>query len=163
MNKPLKGYGLELGAGFMAALGLLLFSQNGLVEDMLAQAYVDLTLSLRSAQQWLQADLPHLLLAQPLSRWIGCLLVLLAVPFVIHRVRYRFRLSEHWEPTACPKCSARLHRIHRSLFDRILSHTLLPGARRYECANPACSWSGLRRSRHADQEHTAWSEAANIQ
>jgi hypothetical protein len=161
--KPFKEYRLEFGAGILAALGFLLLSQHGMVEGMLAQAYFRLTHSLQAAWQWLQADLPRLLLDQPVSTLIGWLLVLLATPFVIYRVRYRFRLSERWEPTVCPKCSARLHRIHRTRLDRLLSHTLLPGARRYECANPACSWNGLRRNRHPDRAHGALSEAADIQ
>ena len=158
MKKQMREYRLEFSAGIMAAFGLVLVSQRGTVETFLQQGYYYLLTSLQLTQQWLQQDLPRLVLDQPYSRLIGWLLVLLAIPFVIYRVRYRFRLSDRWEAAVCPKCSARLHRVHRTLFDRLLSHTLLPGARRYECANLACSWSGLRRSRHTDHSSFALSE-----
>jgi hypothetical protein len=163
MMKPFKEYRLEIGAGILAALGILLLSQHGMVEAMFTQAYFRLTDFLQRAQEWLRADLPRLLLDQPVSALIGWLLVLLAIPFVIYRVRYRFQVSERWEPMVCPKCSSRLHRIHRKPFDRLLARTLLPGARRYECANLACPWSGLRRSRHPDPAQAALSETADFQ
>lgn len=151
VKKYFKEYRLEFTVGVIAILGLLLIGLRGQVETMLRQGYLQLVSSWQAINQWLKVDLPRFLLDQPLSTLIGWLLVLLAIPLVIYRLRYRFSVSEHWKATDCPKCGGELLRVHRNLFDRLLSRLFLPTARRYHCANPDCSWSGLRRSRRADQ------------
>lgn len=70
------------------------------------------------------------------------LIILLGV--VVAAVRWYFSHSERWMVAQCPKCGGYLHRIHRSLFDRLLSATLLPYAHRFECNNEDCDWTGLR-------------------
>jgi hypothetical protein len=75
---------------------------------------------------------------------IGFLIVLLALAFIFWRVRYRFMNSKRWLDTACPRCQAKLVRIHRTRLDRWLGLSLLPHSRRYSCSNPQCGWNGLR-------------------
>jgi uncharacterized protein with PIN domain len=70
------------------------------------------------------------------------------IAFVIWRIRYRFFNSDQFKATVCPVCGNEIHRVHRTVIDRILSKTLLPHARRYRCINQECNWSGLRRRRH---------------
>ncbi len=72
-------------------------------------------------------------------------LVFFMAIFLTWRIRYRFTHSERMGAEVCPRCGDRLQRIHRSWFDRLLSATLLPSARRYQCINKSCAWQGLRR------------------
>ncbi|MFM8319723.1 MAG: hypothetical protein ACKOC5_02325, partial [Chloroflexota bacterium] len=84
----------------------------------------------------------------------GAALALFSLIFVIGRVRYHFQTAERWSSTFCPRCGAELYRVHRSSFDRLLSHTLLPSARRYACSSRDCSWSGLRRHHFHSHSHS---------
>lgn len=151
MNKLFKEYRLEFFIGLIAALGFILIVLRGQVETLLGQAYLLLARSWQAISQWFRVDLPRFLLDQPLSTLVGWLLILLAIPLMVHRLRYHFSASERWKATVCPRCGGELLRIHRTPLDRFLSRFFLPMARRYHCANPDCSWSGLRRSRRADQ------------
>jgi hypothetical protein len=74
-----------------------------------------------------------------------------AIIWLVRRIRYRFRHSLHFAATACPDCESPIRRTHRSMFDRLLSKTFLPEARRYSCSNPQCGWSGLRHHRYRPQ------------
>ena len=84
---------------------------------------------------------------------LGWLLVLGGLVFVFWRGRHHFYRSAYWKAVDCPKCGSGLHRIHRTTWDRFLSRTLLLGARRYQCKNPECGWSGLRDRREEDRRH----------
>ena len=85
---------------------------------------------------------------------IGLVLVISALIVITQRIRFRYAKSTQWDATSCPKCGSELHRVHRSLFDRILGKTFMPGARRYRCANHNCGWTGLRHRRaHSHSSH----------
>lgn len=85
--------------------------------------------------------------------WVILLIIfttLSAVLVLIWVIRWQFLNAKTWSPSECPKCGSELHRIHRTSFDRLLSQTLLPEARRYRCENPYCHWDGLRRHRREE-------------
>jgi Ca2+/Na+ antiporter len=159
VKKILREYRLEITGLIIALLGIFLVSQRGKVESFLRENYFQLSQYLSSLNQTVQADLQRSLQRLSFSEMVGWLLVLLAVPFVIYRLRYRFSQSEHWRATVCPRCGSEMHRIHRRLIDRLLSRTLMPHARRYQCTNAACHWSGLRRRRDLDQAPSTFQEA----
>lgn len=77
------------------------------------------------------------------SNVLGFILVFSALAAVLWRLRSRFLNSDQWNASACPKCGSSLHRIHRSGFDRFLSRSILPDARRYLCSDRECGWEGL--------------------
>ena len=161
MKKFLREYRLEITASVIAVLGIFLVSQRGRIETFLKVTYSRSVQYLGGLNQTLQTDVQRSLQSLSLSELIGWLLVLLAVPFVIYRIRHRFTESEHWRASECPKCGGELHRIHRHFFDRLLSRTLMPHAHRYKCTNQDCGWSGLRRSRHQDQPAHPLKEATD--
>ncbi len=81
----------------------------------------------------------------------GAIIAILALGFLIWRVRVRFLASSRWYARACPKCGKTIVRVHRNWQDRLLSATVLPHARRYHCND--CGWSGLRhRGEHSIRE-----------
>jgi hypothetical protein len=88
----------------------------------------------------------------------GAALALLGILFIALRARYRYLTSQRWLSPYCPRCKSELHRVRRSSFDRFLSRTFLPHARRYLCKNTECRWTGLkyvdhgRRSRHVEAD-----------
>ena len=154
---------LEFIAVITALVGIILVSLRGRAEILLKQGYYHLLNDLNLLNDALRTDLPRHLRAIPLSIVIGWLLVLLAVSFVIYRVRHRFTTSNRWQATECPRCGSGLQRIRRNSIDRFLSRTLLPSARRYRCENAACRWSGLRRKRpHQDQLQLPLREVTNF-
>jgi len=82
---------------------------------------------------------------------VGWILIIGAVAFVVARIRYRYRKNPENKATVCPNCGDRIYRVHRSQFDRLLGKTLLPNSHRYQCTNPDCGWSGLRRPNHRSE------------
>ena len=82
------------------------------------------------------------------SNALGIFLVFAAITAVLWRFRSRFLNSDNWNASSCPKCGSSLHRIHRTGFDRILSRSILPDARRYLCSSRECGWEGLLRQIH---------------
>ena len=154
---------LEFIAVVAALAGIILISLRGRAEILLKQGYYLLVNGLIVLNHALRTDLPRYIQALPLSIVIGWLLVLLAVSFAIYRVRYRFTVSERWQASECPRCGGGLQRTRRNSIDRFLSHTLLPSARRYQCENADCRWSGLRRKRHhPDQLQLPLREVTNF-
>lgn len=154
---------LEFIAIVAALAGIILISLRGRAETLLEQGYDLLVNGLTVLNHALRTDLPRYIQDLPLSIVIGWLLVLLAISFAIYRVRYRFTVSERWQATECPRCGGGLQRTRRNSIDRFLSHTLLPSARRYQCENAGCRWSGLRRKRpHQDQLQLPLRELTNF-
>ena len=73
---------------------------------------------------------------------LGAFVVLVAIAFLLWRIRVRFLKSPRWLARSCPKCGGKIERIHRSGRDRVLALIFLPHSRRYSCPN--CHWTGLR-------------------
>ncbi len=82
----------------------------------------------------------------------GLTLVCGGVVFIAWRGRVRFLSSSYWRATVCPRCGSPIHRVHRSLLDRVVSKVFLPHARRYRCEQAECGWTGLRHSRRYGRE-----------
>jgi hypothetical protein len=148
VKKLFAEYRLELIAGMAALVGVILIGLRDRVVNLLKQGYDQLVDILDMLNHALRSDLPRYLQALSIFTVIGWLLVLLAVVFVVYRVRYRFTYSDRWRASECPRCGGRLQRIHRNFIDRLLARTLMPEARRYQCEDDNCRWSGLRRRRH---------------
>lgn len=84
--------------------------------------------------------------------FIGLALGVLAVVFIFWRVRLRLSRSRRLRSDACPACGSKLHRVHRTPIDRILTFAFYPAGRRYICSEPSCGWSGiLHRGHHQRQ------------
>jgi hypothetical protein len=81
---------------------------------------------------------------------IGLGLIAAASVFIAWRIRVRFLNSAYWRVTVCPRCGGVIHRIHRSMPDKVVSKIFLPHAGRYRCEQ--CSWSGLRHGRRHERE-----------
>ena len=160
MKNLIEEYRLEFVGAITALVGIFLVSQHGRLEILLKQGYSQLVNDLNILNQVLRTDLPRYLRALPVSTVIGWFLVILAIPFVIYRIRYRFSTSEQWQAVECPICGSGLRRTHRNFLDRFLSHTLMPSARRYRCKNADCRWNGLRRRRLQDLQQTPLQETA---
>jgi len=77
-----------------------------------------------------------------LSDLVGVILIVTAVVAVLWRVRWRLTHEERFAADACPVCGSELHRIHRTHLDQIVN-VFVP-ARRHQCKNRDCNWSGLR-------------------
>jgi hypothetical protein len=82
------------------------------------------------------------------TAWLGLALITGGLLLLAYRMRVRFLRSAVWAATDCPRCGGHLHMAHRHWYERVLSKTLLPHARRYRCGNKDCRWTGLRRVRH---------------
>ena len=80
--------------------------------------------------------------------WLGLILIAGGLLLLGYLLRVRFLRSAYWRSTTCPRCGERLHMIHRRWYDRLLSKTVLPHARRYRCDNATCRWTGLRHIAH---------------
>jgi hypothetical protein len=66
---------------------------------------------------------------------------------VRHGLRRWIRASERWDNLACPRCRRRLHRVHRAKVTKALCWVLGMPLSKFRCRNPACGWTGMRRTR----------------
>jgi predicted RNA-binding Zn-ribbon protein involved in translation (DUF1610 family) len=83
---------------------------------------------------------------------LGVAIIVGASFLLYNRARYRYRTNPNNTATVCPRCGSQIKRIHRSSFDRLLSKTFKPNARRYSCVNSACGWDGLRVKRYRPEQ-----------
>lgn len=79
---------------------------------------------------------------------VGMTMGVLALGFIFWRVRLRLSRSQRLRSDACPACGSRLHRVHRTPLDRILTYIFYPAGRRYMCSDPKCGWSGILHRGH---------------
>ena len=77
-----------------------------------------------------------------LSDLVGLTLIVAALIAVLWRIRWRLTHDQRFTSDTCPVCGSELHRIHRTRLDRIVN--VFAPARRHQCKNPECDWSGLR-------------------
>ena len=152
MRRILREYWLEFVALVVAATGVFLVVKEFSIREVLRSVYYNAISLLGSWTQNSSTTAQNYLAHFSPSDLLGGVLVLAGLAFVIWRGRYHFYRSEFWKAVNCPKCGSVLHRIHRSSWDRFLSRILLRGARRYQCKNPECGWSGLRQKREEDRQ-----------
>ena len=77
-----------------------------------------------------------------LSDLVGLALIVASLVAVLWRVRWRLTHDQRFSSDTCPVCGSELHRIHRTRLDRIVN--VFAPARRHQCKNDECGWSGLR-------------------
>jgi hypothetical protein len=90
---------------------------------------------------------------------IGLVLIVLTGALLAWWLRIRFVRSSFWRVSACPKCGGPLHRVHRSRLDKVVGAIFLLPARRYQCADRQCGWTGLRHSRRHTEQFIAGERA----
>jgi hypothetical protein len=149
LKRIIAEYKIELGALFMGLLGVFLILERVELWKLLEK----LVQTIKTLINWIGETIVGLLTNLSLSDLFGMLVIILAILFLVWRIRVRFEKSSHWMADVCPRCGSNLHRVHRTSFDRFLSRSLLPDARRYRCENRECSWEGLRRRRISDHHH----------
>ena len=152
MKRILKEYAIELIAGGIILCGISLVVVGHEIRATLLAALTDLLKGILSVLDRFLSSIGSRATTLSASEALGILLALLAVAFIIWRIRYRFHTGKRWAIEACPKCSGSIMRVHRKWFDRVLGATFLPEARRYRCTDPHCGWTGLLR-RHISHHH----------
>jgi hypothetical protein len=153
VRRIFREYWVEFLALVIAATGVFLVVKEFSIREVLRLVYHTVIAYLGSWAQSVSTSANNTIAQFSTSDLLGGVLVLAGLAFVIWRGRYHFYRSEYWKAVNCPKCGSKLHRIHRNSWDRFLSRTLLLGARRYQCENPECGWSGLRERRDEDRRH----------
>jgi len=150
VKRILKEYRIEITIVLLVILGVFLLFERMNLRGVLGDGFKTVQAALDKSILLLQTGVKFYILSLSLSDFIGWILLLCAVALSIWWVRYRFQNSKTLQANKCPKCGGKLHRIHRKYFDRFLSRTFLPHARRYQCANANCRWTGLR---HPSRRH----------
>jgi Zn-finger nucleic acid-binding protein len=157
MKRFFKEYAIELIAGGFILLGLLLLVARFEFRASFMNVLTGLFSGILSVLNRILSKISSRAAVLTASDALGILLILLAVGFIIWRVRHRFITDRRWEIDTCPQCSGPIMRVHRNWLDRVLGVTFLPEARRYRCMDPQCGWSGLLRRhirhhrRHSEQ------------
>jgi len=148
MRKLLKEYRIEIAVVLLILLGIFLLVERMELQSLIANGLQVLQTSLKKLLLLIKIGLEFYISNLSLSDFVGWVLLVLAIGLAIWMVRFRFKHSPTFQASSCPKCGSALHRVHRKYFDRFLSRTLFPHARRYRCANSECHWTGLRHPRH---------------
>ena len=151
MRRIFREYWLEFVALGVAGTGVFLVVKEFSIREALRLTYHNAIALLGNWAQRASTTAQNYLTHFSPSDLLGGVLVLAGLVFVIWRGQYHFYRSAYWKAVDCPKCGSELHRIHRTSRDRFLSRTLLRGARRYQCKNSECGWSGLRQKREEDR------------
>jgi hypothetical protein len=154
MIRFIKKYMVELIAGVVAIFGVFLMVERLEIRVILLTTLTRVLNGILSALESILLRAKHRATVLTPSDALGFLLIVLAVGFIIWRIRFRFHTDSRWGITSCPKCSSPLKRVHRSRLDRALGAIILPEARRYRCVSSQCYWSGLlRRDIHHPHHH----------
>jgi hypothetical protein len=163
MKRLIKEYTIELIAGGLILLGIFLMVEHFEIRATFLAFITGLFNGILSLLKRILSGVNGRARVLTASDALGILLILLAVGFIIWRIRYRFHTEKRWETDACPQCSGPIMRVHRNWRDRVLGATFLPGARRYRCMDPQCGWSGLlrRHVRHQRRHSKKVSETEN--
>ena len=148
MKKSFKEYKVEILIVLLVLLGIFLLVERIELQSLTANGIEVLQTTLKRLDILLKTGVKFYILSLSPSDFIGWVLLILAIVIVVWLIRHRFTNSTTIQAAACPRCGSPLHRVHRKYFDRLLSQTFLPHARRYRCANSSCRWTGLRRPRH---------------
>jgi hypothetical protein len=151
VRKILREYRAEIAIVLLILMGIFLLVERMELQSMITKGFLVLQSSLKNLLALIKIGVQFYIFSLSLSDLIGWILLILGIAIAIWMVRYRFTHSPTLLASGCPKCGSELHRVHRKYFDRFLSRTLLPHARRYRCANPDCRWTGLRHPRHRHQ------------
>ena len=152
MRKFLKNYWVEI--IILLAVLFALFMMVGNF-DLVKSASRGLSLAVKQVNRSLVTAINQLIdkiLSFSLIELMGVAIIIGAGFLLYNRARYRYRTNPDNSATACPRCGSQIKRIHRSSFDRLLSKTLKPSARRYSCVNPACGWNCLRVQRYRPEK-----------
>jgi hypothetical protein len=145
MKRFLKEYTTELIAGVLILCGIFLMVERFEIRATFLTILTGLFDGIWSILKGIPSSVSGRMTVLTTTDALGFLLILLAVGFIIWRIRHRFNTDKRWEIDACPKCSGPIMRVHRNWRDRVLGVTFLPDARRYRCMDPQCGWSGLLR------------------
>lgn len=157
MKRLIREYKIEWIAALLVLVGLLMVADLAIRDTMLtalSKAGKTLMRFAGRVPEWVDG----LAAAMSPGDFFGGMLIVVAVGFIIWRIRYRFQNDHRWSIDFCPKCSSPIMRVHRTLWDRMLGATFFPEARRYCCVNSQCNWSGLLRRhvhRHRSRSETA--------
>jgi len=155
MKRFLKEYTIELIAGGVILFGAFLVVENFKIRSTLLAALTRLFSGILPSLNSILSRISSRAAVLTVSDFLGILMILLAVEFIVWRIRYRFRTNKRLQTDACPKCSGPIRRIHRRWWDRVLGATLLPEARRYSCMDPNCGWRGLMRRHVHHHRHSS--------
>jgi hypothetical protein len=153
MKRFLKEYTIEIIAAGIVLFGVFLMFERFQIRNTLITVVTTMVNAvffvLRETLAWIN----NRVAALTASDALGILLILLAVGFIVWRIRYRFLRDKRWETDLCPKCSSPIMRVHRNWRDRLLGVIFLPDARRYRCVSPQCGWSGLLKRHISHRRH----------
>lgn len=144
MRKFLREFRSDMAAVLAAVLGIFFLTDQFELRETISKGLRALS---GNIGVWLMNGLNRLLSylgGITIFDLLGWLLIVGSVGFLIWRIRTRFSSASRWRSKICPRCGSSLMRMHRTQFDRLLSKSLFPSARRYQCINPSCSWNGLR-------------------
>lgn len=153
MRKFIKAFRYEIIAVALGLIFFIVFAGSPKIREVIKDTLSLVVQFVRHLLSYLVETFARLMSNITLSEVVGVLALILALTFVIARIRYRYRSNTDFDATVCPVCASQIKRVHRNRLDRLLSKTLLPGARRYRCVNPTCGWSGLRHQRYRPEHH----------
>lgn len=145
MKRFFRDYAIEIIAFVIVALGLFLLFEQMDIRATVRQSISRVIDFVISAVGYVFQEVKDYAMSFTPSDALGWLLIILAIVFILWRIRYRYLHSDKWLATTCPKCGSKIYRVHRSRWDRFVGWVFLPKARRYQCSNDGCDWTGLRR------------------
>lgn len=144
MKHFIKEYAVELASAFLIIIGIFMMADFTVRNIILSAVTETAKVVINIFMRFLAGIDSGVSTLSPSELVVG-LLILLAVGFIVWRIRYRFQTGKRWTVDYCPKCSGPIMRVHRHLWDRLLGATFFPEARRYRCVDTKCGWSGLLR------------------
>ena len=127
MKRLLKEYRIEFIAGGVVLIGILLMIEPFDIREALLNGLTKFANNILNSLENLLARVKNPSTLLSTSDMLGIILVLLAVGFIVWRIRFRFRTGKRWQSGICPKCSSQIMRVHRNWVDRLLGVTLPPG------------------------------------
>ncbi len=145
MRRIIREFSFEIGILFLVFTGVFLLYEKVSLRSILRDAVIRVYEGGKNGLTALSEGIPQFFMKLSLSDWIGLFLLIAAITLAFWSARRRFLRSDLYRSSTCPDCGAKLHRIHRSSFDRFLGKLLFLPLHRYRCENRECGWAGLRK------------------
>jgi hypothetical protein len=144
MKKIIRDYWIEVLFGVLASSGVFLMAIRVEIHEILL-AYLKHWLDATAATASRTGNsFDAFITSLSLYNLVGFVLFLTALIILLYRQRRRYLKSVSWQDDTCPRCKGHIHRIHRTRLDRLWGVLMRRPLYRYQCAQQACDWSGLR-------------------
>ena len=144
-KKPSKSffqeYNFEITVILLLGIGVFLLVEDLEIKHYIATFIRSLSFGIINVIEAFRDKIIHAVKKIEFSDFVGIAFILLALYLIINRWRERMILR-YSSSLECPDCDKKLHRIHKTTYQKLLSFMFFLKVKNYKCA--ICSYKTVR-------------------